>query len=278
MEYSVYDLIHILLKKWYVILITVLAFAGISTVTAKSSYEAAIRNYEQYTSESDATASDGSLNAVYQYTYSLTDVSPYVEEAKRQREFYQAFQNELAPGSSSELFDAADYVKSAYQSVKEKAAELLTDSLVLQKVQAAAAAVLPEGADALVDGDALQIEVLDSNQFRVTVSGMKENDARAVMDAYLQSVVEVGASAYSLEVNTVLENKEFVAEPAALTDRAQLAQEIMERPSAAPILAKTVGTSAVMAFGLACFGVLLYTFIRDTAPAEKRRKSGEKAV
>lgn len=67
-------------------------------MTAKSSYEAAIRNYEQYTSESDATASDGSLNAVYQYTYSLTDVSPYVEEAKRQREFYQAFQNELAPG------------------------------------------------------------------------------------------------------------------------------------------------------------------------------------
>ena len=37
------------------------------------------------------------------------------------------------------------------------------------------------------------------------------------------------------------------------------------------------GKGAAFGFLFACFGVLLYTFIRDTAPAEKRRGSKETA-
>ena len=274
MEYSVYDLIRILLKKWYVILITVLLFAGISTVTAKKSYENAIRNYEKYTSEYKAPESGGALNAVCQYSYELTDFSSYVEEAKRQRDFYRAFQEELAPGSSGEMFNVTAYIESAYQAVKGKAADLLTDALVLQRLQAEIPAA-PEGDETPSVGEVLQVEVLGAGQFRVTVKGMDEHTADSILDAYLQAITEVGMSTYSLAVQAEVSEKEYVPVSSTLTDRAQLAQEIMERPTAAPILAKTVGVSAVMAFGLACFGVLLYTFIRDTAPAEKRRGAEE---
>lgn len=277
MEYSVYDLIRILLKKWYVILITVLLFAGISTVTAKKSYENAIRNYEKYTSEYKAPESDGDLNAVCQYNYELTDFSSYVEEAKRQRDFYRAFQEELAPGSSGDLFNVTAYIESAYQSVKGKAAELLTDPLVLQRVQAEISKAAPEGDEIPSVGEVLQVDVLGADQFRVTVKGMEERTADSILDTYLRAMKEIGASTYSLAVQAEVSEEEYIPVPSTLTDRAQLAQEIMERPTAAPILAKTVGVSAVMAFGLACFGVLLYTLIRDTAPAEKRRGSKETA-
>lgn len=50
MEYSVYDLIRILLKKWYVILLVMALLGGAAGVFSQRSYQAALADYEDYTS------------------------------------------------------------------------------------------------------------------------------------------------------------------------------------------------------------------------------------
>lgn len=274
MEYSVYDLIRILLKKWYIILITVAVFAGLSSVTAKKSYEAALREYDTYTSELEAVENTaGTLTAVCQYEYHLTDLSKYIEDAERKATFYKAFQSALS-AEDAVPFDTSAYIEQAYQEMQGTAVALLTDTKVMSAVQNDLAGFQPDETD-LEISDVLTVECLSANRFRLTVNGLDEDTSVKIAESYLKNLPEVGESDYSLSVEIPECTEDFALTPASLTQRAEFAQEIMERPTAAPILAKTVGTSAVMAFALACFGILLVTFIRDTKQSSLKEKQRE---
>ena len=78
MEYSVYDLIRILLKKWYVILLVMALLGGAAGVFSQRSYQAALADYEDYTSRAAPVNTEvGSYTAVYQCGFTVTDFSRY---------------------------------------------------------------------------------------------------------------------------------------------------------------------------------------------------------
>lgn len=266
MEYSVIDLIRILLKKWYVILITIAAFSMVSSITARKSYEAAVLNYETYTTEQEsASIGLGTLHAVYQYQYELLDFSKFAEEIEEKLNFYSSMQSAL-PAEVSVQYDASSFVEQSYAKMKQTAAALPMDTKVLNAAQKVLA-----GSNIT---NALTAELLENGDLRLTISGLTEEAAERVLTAYLDALISYGASDYSLQIELRLQSEEFVLTP-VLTKEAQFAQQIMEKPTAAPIFAKTVGTSAVAAFALACFGILLVTFIRDTRRAVSKERTGE---
>ena len=67
----------------------------------------------------------------------------------------------------------------------------------------------------------------------------------------------------------------YAPQKPALTEDALLSLTVMQKPERAPMLLQAVGKGAAFGFLFGCLGTLLYTFIRDTAPAEKQRRAGE---
>ena len=305
MEYSVYDLIRILLKRWYIILLTMCAVGGLSIFTAQTSYNLAVENYEASISETDSADKDtGVLTVTYLYDYELTDLTGYLMDAQRRAAFYEHFTEELDIGEDAGLI-AAFYQKSieeldvgedvgsitpfslariAYTAAAQGATALLKDTRVLKLTQTAMDAScysepptqddddddnIVESDDPLDVSKHLSIENLPGSVVRITVSGLEELVAEDLLDAYLRNVETVGLSDYS--ITTVWEEREsiFIPDPLSLSPSVEFAQVVLAKPEQAPTLTRTVGTAAAFAFVLSCFLILTVTFVKDSRRAGK---------
>lgn len=286
MEYSVYDLIQILVKKWYVILLAMCLVGGLSTVTARSSYAQTVKNYEESVSKVIDTGVDtGTLTASYLYDYEMTDLSKYLVEAKRKAAFWESFSEELHGGTREGTMDISELAEEAYAKVTQEAISLLTDTRVLQSAQSAMDAFQYQEPPT-IDGQGnvissvgplnvsqhLSVELLEGNTVRLTVFGLEEEVSRQILDAYLKNLKEVGRSDYSMEVSLVEGEQSFTPDPVRFTESAAFAQLVMQKPEKAPIMVKTVGTAAVYAFVLSCFLILVVTFVKDSRRKENAAK------
>ena len=286
MEYSVYDLIRILLKKWYIILLTMALVSGLSTVTARKSYEKAVADYEQYTSETiSAGVETGSLIALYQYSYEVNDLSrytaPYETKAAFLEKFADSFQS--AAYGQDEKISVYDLGEQAFSKVSEDFSRLLTDSLVMDRTQDAMTpfqyqepptidangTILPS-AGPLNIYNHLTVDILDAATLRIIVSGLEESVSTQIVAAYLENLQTVGPRDYALDITTEESSVTFYPDAVQFTAAAQFAQTVMQKPAQAPIFVKTVGTAAAYAFVLVCFLILLVTFIKDTHPSKKK--------
>lgn len=286
MEYSVYDLIRILVKKWYVILLAMCLVGGLSTVTARSSYAQVVKNYEESVSKIIDTGVDtGTLTASYLYDYEMTDLSKYLAEAKRKAAFLVSFSEELYGGTREGTMNISELAEEAYAKVTQEAISLLTDARVLQSAQSAMDAFQYQEPPT-IDGQGniissvgplnmsqhLSVELLEGNTVRLTVFGLEEEVSRQILDAYLKNLKEVGRSDYSMEVSLVKRKQSFTPDPVRFTESAAFAKLVMQKPEKAPILAKTVGTAAAYAFVLSCFLILVVTFVKDSRRKENAAK------
>lgn len=286
MEYSVYDLIRILLRKWYIILLAMCVLGGLSVFTAQRSYDQAVRTYEESISKTVGTGVDtGTLTASYLYDYEVTDLTKYLEDARRRAAFYERFTQALGVDSEEDvasLLDISSLAGTAYSAATQEAAALFSDAHVLANVQTAMDTfhyveppILDENENIVVSSDSLSvskhltIENLPQNVIRLTVSGLEEGPARQILEAYLDNVKSVGLSDYSLQLSMTEQENAYVLDPLCLSQSAQFAQVVMAGPEKAPVLVKTVGTAVAYAFVFSCFFVLLYTFIKDSHPSRK---------
>lgn len=266
MEYSVFDLIHILLRKWYVILISMCVLGGLSVITAHRSYTQAVQNYEDSISETVSAGVDtGTLTATYLYDYQLTDLTKYLAEARRRAAFYKRFAEELGAGIEAGGLDLTSLAGTAYASASQDAVSLVTNDRVLAKTQTDMDAF---NAGPLQITNHLTVESLPGNVIRITISGLEEQPALNLLDAYLNSVESVGISDYSIKVVLSEREKEFTLDPLRLSQSAQFAQVVMKKPDMAPTLVKTVGTAAAFAFVFSCFMILVVTFVKDSRRTE----------
>lgn len=286
MEYSVYDLIRILVKKWYVILLAMCLVGGLSTVTARSSYAQTVKNYEESVSKViDFGVDTGTLTASYLYDYEMTDLSKYLAEAKRKSAFLERFSKELLISTEEQAADFSALAEQAYAKVTQEAISLLTDTRVLQSTQSAMDAfqyqeppTVNEKGNIISSGEPLNVsqhlsvELLEGNTVRLTVFGLEEEVSRQILDAYLKNLKEVGRSDYSMELSLVEREQSFTPDPVRFTESAAFAQLVMQKPEKAPILAKTVGTAAAYAFVLSCFLILVVTFVKDSRRKENAAK------
>ena len=287
MEYSVNDLIRILLKKWYVILLAMCLLGGLSTITARKSYENAVAQYAEYTAETPASVPEtGTCISVYQYGFQVTDLSLYVSRAENKEAFIQQFMEDYR-GSSLDQEKTADLYTLAEQAYSEAAADcgkLLTDAVVMEKTQQAAnesqmqepAAVDAEGnlvgSSPLCVSNHLSLSQTSSNTFQIQVYGLEEAVARQLIGYYLENLQAVGRDTYFMELRMTELSQEYIPNPVPVDASVQFSQTVMQAPQQAPILVKTVGTAMAFAFVLACFLVLLWTFVKESRAAAKNNR------
>ena len=92
MEYSVYDLLRILLKRWYIILLAMLAAGAAAYFLSSASREYVQESYDQLTQAPPAQeAGFGDRNAAYQCQYTLLDYSTYLDAARNKNRFLDEF-------------------------------------------------------------------------------------------------------------------------------------------------------------------------------------------
>ncbi len=287
MEYSVNDLIRILLKKWYVILLAMCLLGGLSTITARKSYENAVAQYAEYTANTPASVPEvGTCISIYQYGFQVNDLSLYVSRAKNKEAFIQQFMEDYR-GSSLNQEETADLYTLAEQAYSEATADcgkLLTDAAVMEKTQQAAnESQMQEPASVNEDGDLqesgplcvpnyLSLSQTSPNTFQIQVYGLEETVARQLIGYYLENIQTVGRDTYFMELRMTELSQEFIPNPVPMDASVQFSQIVMQAPPQPPVLIKTVGTAMAFAFVLTCFLLLLWTFVKDSRAAAKNNR------
>lgn len=288
MEYSVIDLIRILLKKWYVILLAMCLLGGLSAVTAQRSYASAVAQYEQYTAVTPSVApKTGCSIATYQYGFTVTDLSHYTARAKNKEAFLRQFLTEYQAEDaiSMEYFNTYTAAEQAYNEAVFDCQELLTNDAVMEKTQSEAAqrqlqepdtvdenGALQKSTGALCVTDHLSVCQTSSNTFQLKMTGLEDSVAQVLFSSYLKNLQEVGKNTYSMKLTVTELSREFTPDPVPPDLSAQFSQTVMQEPRQAPILVKTVGTAMAFAFVLACFLVLLWTFVKESRVAAKNNR------
>ena len=289
MEYSVYDLIRILLKKWYVVLLVMALLGGAAGVLSQKSYQTALAEYEDYTSrELPVNQEIGNLVASYQCDFSMRDMSRYWERAASKNRFIEAyFAQDGVSASDTRRYQEAE---AAYAAANADFLQLFTQESVLAEVQAFAARrdllePVTVAADGSVSGEDTPLDVSghlsadlsNDGLVTVTITGLPEDDCDTLLSAYWQAVEAQGKALYSMQVQHQALTQVYAPRTPSLTEDAILSQTVMRRPERAPVFINAVCKGAAFGFFFACFGVLLYTFIRNTAPAQSPRRAGESA-
>nr|DAJ05255.1 MAG TPA: Chain length determinant protein [Caudoviricetes sp.] len=289
MEYSVYDLIRILLKKWYVILLVMALLGGAAGVLSQKSYQTALAEYEDYTArELPVNTETGDLTAVSHCNFTLTDMGYYRQQAVPKKAFIDAYLSDAGKEMPYDrLYQEAE---DAFAVASGDFSSLFMSKTVLAEVQAFAARQdLLEPATVAADGSVsgedtpldvsghLSADLSKEGLVTVTITGLPEDTCDTLLSAYWQAVEAQGGALYSMQVQHQALTRVYAPYTPSLTADAILSQMVMRRPERAPVFINAACKGAAFGFLFACFGVLLYTFIRDTAPAEKRRGSKETA-
>lgn len=274
MEYKVSDLLKILVRKWYVILLAMCLVGGMAVWASRESYQKALEDYQRYTEEMTPIAVDtGVLEAECQYGIGSVGSS-----------FLQAYTDQIL---GDELGEPAKPLTSvALLAAEPQLMGLLSSEQVIQQVQNYADSleyqepilVDQEGnarstAKPLAVKDHIAVEYTGRLTFCVTISGLEETAAQELLDVYCQSLTEAASGAI-LDIIVEETSREFVLSQEQPTSAAILAQTIMREPVAAPNMIRTAGTAAAVAFVFACFGILLVTFIKE-GKAQNAVKEGK---
>lgn len=277
MEYSVYDLIRILLKKWYVILAAMVLIAGLSVVTSQRSYQQAEANYEAFTTPPAAvTAPTGDTVAQYCYSYRLTDVSRYLAETRTKDAFYQAY----AEAAGAEAFDQTDKpsiydeAARALTLADNDFAALLSSNLTMREAQTA----LDNASVKATLSSCLTVERITGSTLQLTVTGLNEETANTVLDTYLTALKTVALESSSMEITAEQTYHNYYAVTTQDTSVSNLSQTVMKEPTQAPSIVKPAVTAAMYAFVLACFLILLVTFIKDSRRGEQTKKTAKETM
>lgn len=274
MEYSVRDLVRILLKKWYIIILVMALISAASVFLSQRSYASAVENYEELTSEIVVIPiKTGTLQQCYQLTFQL---NPDLQD-----ELNQHLAKNLVRGiqDNTEIAYFEDLILSKQQ---QSFVALATDPDLIAEVQVEVDTLSYEEPPAVDDNNVVTFSSQPlSVQDHVTATAADEGILSLVIVGLDEPVAEQLASIYLSHMTARLNSlaaivgkvhqtsASFTADPVRHTKLAQVAQTVMKEPVAPPNLIKTVGTAAAYSFVLSCFGVLLFTFIRDSKKSRK---------
>lgn len=262
MEYSVKDLIKILLKKWYVIVIVVCAVSAASFFLSRSSYEQAKKDYAYYTSVMEQVEEGaGTAESTYQIT-------PQAEDEN----FLRIYSDFLAAHDTAEVPSAEQLNFYLLDAVEPKLELTLLSPQLLQPAQQTMdleQALGDSDDEPIVVKELVEITYQGSGSFTVTVTGLPEASAKTVLESYTAELAQTLSSPiidYTAEQTAY----SFAYSEPVLADSAELAKLIMQEPVSAPSMVRTVATAAIFSFALICIVILVITFMRDSAALNKK--------
>ena len=277
MEYSVSDLVKILLRRWYVILLVMAVFAGISYPLAKRSYDAAVENYESYTTQTMPIETQaGKMNATVYFQFGVENMQEYVVNIQNKREFLAQYEAAVqgddysGKGSLNLYVDAME----AYNTATAELKNLVASEEVFEMVDKAMGdaitgpATVNDAGEIIAPGSKLTTEqcmvasIKSDGVLEVTIERVSEETSAAMLDAYLSAVSEA-AEENELVFEALDSVTDYQQTSSEQTELAELSQDILVEPTNPPQMIRTVGTAAVFGFAFGCFFVLLITFILE---------------
>lgn len=284
MEYSVQDLIKILIKKWYIIILAAVLLGCGSVPLSQISYQKACEQYERITSDTTPVILEvGDLVVTYNCEYTvqpdiLSDfLSLYLDGQQKQED--ETVRGPINGKVSQKMIQAID------QRIVEIAS---TDSLFeeLQNECDENKLKLPEPPLTEEEKFELQftltpkiayffsVEAVDEGVITVTVSGLEEEKAEQLVELY-QQVFERQNCNNSIATITLQQSSSAFTPDSLEPVTAQLAQVVMAEPTP-PSMVRVVGMASVFGVVLACFGILVFAFIMDTRASRKAKQNDEK--
>lgn len=278
MEYSVKDLVKILLKKWWLIILIVGITVAVSYFMSDRSYKQASADYKTYTT---------AVQQVQKKTGTLT--AAYSIRAKTESDsFIQAYTNFLVHHNFSEsdttptMEEIAEF---ALQSLEPHMEALLLNKDILAAADIEAAEIsytnqtniTTPGTASPPPAKPIEIRYLGSGRFYVTMTSVVEADAQLVLQNYIKELTQT-LSSPTLEYQVDKISYVYNADKPILTDSALLAQLVMTDPSQSNAQARMQTTyilkqlciAAVFSFAISCVLILIVTFVKDSAAAEKK--------
>ena len=277
MEYSVYDLLRILLKKWYIIALCACLLGGGAVFLSRYSYKTAVEQYKELTTETVPVIVDvGTTKVSFRYTFTAN--------TDKLTSLFNLYLESLKNGDTETgIFVKNEDLKKLFirESTPQVEAEMISGEIMEKLQEAADEANLQEPPSVAPDKTVIPptgalnvaahfVAKIDGYQkLSLEVSGLEQVVAEQLIAAYCALITEECCTDL-LSVTLKETGKKFVLDPLRPTATAVLAQTVMREPPAPPSMVKTAGTAALFGAVLGCFGVLIATFIKDTRPQKTK--------
>ena len=272
MEYSVHDLLRILWRKWYIIVIALVVVPLIAILISRLSYKSAVKNYEKLTQECLVTTTDvGTTVMPYQYGYEV------------KQGFAQAYQTYAQTSSDQPLLTEQEYAELLFDQMRSKIIASLDSDYVLYeleyKLQFAGFQepdtldddnnVVPDGRGFMLKKH-FSVNVGEGDSFEVKITGVEQEDAKIILVVYNQILLAQNADEI-IEFVLYPQPETFELTRVVATDNAVLANQVMASvPDAPPSILKTGVISAAFGAAFACFFVLLVAFVGGKKEESKK--------
>lgn len=268
MEYTVSDLLKIMLRRWYVILLSMIALAAIALFTSRASYDQVVEDYERYTNETKPVSVEvGTLTVTVPYQCDIADYDVLLHQNDAMAAFYEKYTKQLPEDvfDTDKKLDPSSYALNAYSQISISFSALIADSAVSAEVNAMYAGQeepLQPGT-ALTVFNHFSVSTPSADMLQIIISDLPEETAEAALHTYLRALSDA-ADTYNLVVTLDEPEVDYTAAPLEYTERALFAQMTMKAPEAPPSTVRTVGMAMIFGFVFSCFGILLVTFIKDS--------------
>lgn len=264
MEYTVYDLLKILWRKWYIIVIAVVVIPLLAILISRISYNRAVANYEKFTQERVVAVGDvGTTLTVYQYGYEVKD------------DFKQAYQIYAQTTSDEPLLNEQEYADQLFSQMRQRFVDSLTSEYVWDELEYRLdfagfkePDVMDENNNVISSDQALMlkkhfaVKIREENVYEVEIVGVEQDLAQIILAVYNEIVLNRNDDE-CIQVVLYQQPSSFELTRLVPTDNAVLANQVMAPvPEAPPRLLKTVLICAVFAAAFACFFVLLAAFVQ----------------
>lgn len=280
MEYSVKDLVKILLKRWYIILLVVGITVAASYFLSDRSYQQATKDYNTYTTAvQQVEVKTGTLTAAY-------SIRPQTSNEN----FIQAYTNFLVhhnytdSDSTPTMDEIADF---AIKSLEPHMESLMLNKDILATANIPATDisysnqtnVTTPGTASPPPAKPIEVRYLGDGVFHITLTKVGEADAQQTLQVYIKELTQtISTPTLPYQIDKV--SYVFSPDKPVLTDSAQLAQLVMTNPAnpdaaqtrtQTSVIIKRMCIAGIFSFAFACIFVLVVTFIRDSAASDKKK-------
>lgn len=278
MEYSVKDLVKILLKKWYIILLVVGITVAASYFLSDHSYKQATVDYNSYTTAVQTTqAKTGTLTVAYS-----------IRPQTNNENFIQAYTNFLVHHNHTDsdetptMDEIADF---ALLSLEPHMESLMLNKDILATANIPAANIsYSNQTNVTTPGTAspppvkpIEVRYLGGGVFHITLTSVVEADAQQTLQIYIKELTQtISTPTLPYQIDKI--SYVFNPDKPVLTDSAELAQLVMTNPANSnaahmqkSAIIKQLCIAGIFSFAFACIFILIITFIRDSAASDKKK-------
>ncbi len=281
MEYSVFDLLKILIRKWYIIVAVVLVITLLAVLLSYHSYNNALATYNEAVSETVKYPTEiGKMTVTYHYDYEADDSVGAAFDALK------ALHPEMELPTDEEKFTAALFEEKKlpiYSSLTSNMGAVIAviqgeiDELEWQEppiVDKNGDIVPYEGT--LIVSSHVSFAPLVGDTFQIIIFDLDKDTANKLLEVCQEQFAEFHSDDL-IAIELTQTASEFERNPEQPTLNAALSETVMTKPEGRPGIIRTACIAAVLSFALACVCILVVTFVLESKKVTRNKDEDSQA-